>query len=757
MFVRRIKFGILFLCFVCMLMALAGCSDEAETAPTAIADNAATSTTTAIPATNTTEPATATAIPSSPIGASPTATVIPTDTATPEPTATATPDIPPLVEGQPLEHMDLYAYNLATGVWTEGQGLAQLLGLYVGAIDPATVPHATDLTPTALTPLIKLAQAYVKNGDDATAIADLQGYLNSLLLPESQLELYAQPEEATVFDPHSDHLARLRPARQAGTPELCRDLYAQGFPPNSAVICFNYRSFNHSGKSYKLYYPSYWAADDPRRAKLDIIMGAVQTAVPEYNSYGPAAIMPTSLVLTELAGTDENGRPNARIYAAAVDTADNTSCRVGIFPSSLVDITDDELQQSIAHELFHCYQYTNLTAQESGPTASDNEWWVEGSAEYFSERVYPSVDFEYRWLGSLSRAIQTQPLTQWSYKSFIFFEYLANNEGKTVSEILALLTAMPTSGGQAEQLAALSGQSGIQETFQNFARALADDRVQDHAGNNLLIGAAPIDFVFSAASDSPIFRAEPFQIGYYEIRLAANKKFSFVVSPDGQEGRSAVRPSLVSGAWGAMPSQLDTCHELDYRLVVTSAVATPEHELTVSYQTLTNDTCDECLLGTWVIDNNSFALLEQAIMPPMPDNSDVELVMGPVTGRAAITFAADGTFSSVFDQFTQNNSMIIQGTNHQLAIIFGGGNSGTYQAMNDQLNVTASTSNISVNAYLDGQTAITIPNLTDPGSTIGGGSYVCSSTTLIMGPNAAIQAVNPNAPNLLLIKEASTP
>ncbi len=735
-----IRLALLVLLLTTMLLA---CQEEPQTAPIADVQTAPVADTS--PAQPTAEP-TATSLPPTAMATSePTLTptaVPPTHTATPAPTATAVPDLDPPVAGQPLEPLALLDYHVAAGIWEEGDGLVQILGLYLGKVDPATIEFADDLIGSDLTPILARAEAYIETGENDTAVAELERIMAALLPPDDVLEEYAQPA-ASAGQPDARHLGRLSPPRQIGDQQRCLDLFDEGFPPGSNTICLEYITTEINGRAFRLYYPIYWPADDPRRARLPQIMQAVQTAVPIFNSYGPQPIIPTVLVVTELAEGEAEGHPHPDIYAKA--KSGGTSCHVGIFPSSF-RIDAPQMQQSIAHELFHCYQYTNLTAQESGPDSAANEWWVEGSADYFSDVVYPNVNHENRWLPQIRDNATDEPLTSWRYKAFIFFEYLANNMGMTPDQIIALLAAMPTSGGVDEQKAALSAQTGMQDAFHQFARALADSQVRDTNGSSFATTFNPDTPIhFNAESGSKLFPAEPFLIVYQEIALKENNDYAFVVSTSGGTGRSAAKPGEAVGVWGPMPSTISTCAPLNYRLLITSA-ATNDHLLNVAYTATPTTHCDSCLYGTWQMDNNSYLALMQALTPT---GDDVQTQDERAEGSATMTFFEDGRFESAFNNFTVYSTLVPDGAPAmQMELRFSGGSAGTYVASGDQLNTTVTTSNISIVTYMNGQSVGNFPAA--GGGTPGGGKYTCSDSTLLLGPNAAQRAVNPDLPWLTL-------
>jgi len=59
---------------------------------------------------------------------------------------------------------------------------------------------------------------------------------------------------------------------------------ADGFTSTTPVICFEYAGQIVNGTSIRLYYPAWWAADDPNRARFAPILQDAALATQTFNA-----------------------------------------------------------------------------------------------------------------------------------------------------------------------------------------------------------------------------------------------------------------------------------------------------------------------------------------------------------------------------------------------------------------------------------------------------------------------------------------
>jgi hypothetical protein len=458
--------------------------------------------------------------------------------------------------------------------------------------------------------------------------------------------------------------------------EYCQDLWASGFSLPFRVQCLQFDELVASGRTYRVYYPSYWPADDERRVLLAPAFEALEASINIYNGYGPEPVFSTDIVFTELESLaynprtgeverdPETGTPyrDPDIYAAAIEGSGGERCLVGVFPAAVdLGVADgvDAFRQTIAHELFHCYQYTNLSAEESGPARSATEWWIEGSAEFYGAVVYPNANNEFQYLGGFRNRSATHSLLTLSYHAYPFFQYLAVQDGLGADGVIQVLRAMPETGGLDQQQSALAGLSGIEEAFHEFGRAYLDRELQDYGGGPLPLepSEGPDPASFGIGVGEGFFSAVgPFQLKHYRMRFAENARFRNTPTIEGT-GKVGARAASAVGAWGQVPTELNTaCGEPEYVVLVTSAVPPGTGTLSLALATLGEEVdegigCDECVIGTWNLVNATYLRHMGGLWPTLVgmlpafglDTDGAQMTPTNVFGLMQIQFKGDGT------------------------------------------------------------------------------------------------------------------
>lgn len=155
-------------------------------------------------------------------------------------------------------------------------------------------------------------------------------------------------------------------------------------------------------------------------------------------------------------GMEQDGQFYAYAHPYGDTVTANAECIVQINTARHDNTTDDvlnELSNSVVHEMFHCIQYWNWTAKMNQAFKADARWWIEGSAEVMGHAAFESAASRDQRIKEFHKAIQTTPLTRITYPNFVFFSWLWQKNPKSVP---ALIDAMPETGGEAAQRAALT-------------------------------------------------------------------------------------------------------------------------------------------------------------------------------------------------------------------------------------------------------------------------------------------------------------
>jgi hypothetical protein len=600
-----------------------------------------------------------------------------------EPTGVTTTAIPEASETTPTEiagplpsgYMELFNNKVASGEWTEEEGLVTLLKMFIGEIQVSEVDLGQGVLQAEGTGILRLATGYLQTGTDQAVKDEITRLLNLLVPSQEALDRYSIPAEQA-----GGRLPGLAaPARQ--DPEECNLLWTSGFPDASspAFPCFLFDKQNIAGNWYWVYYPLAWRGVDSLDQYYTATLQAVQKAITLYQTYGTVqsiyfvfSTLPDvrdTLEWTIYASTDTiNFRP-------AVTNADGTvqpaSCPVVINPSALA-LEISEYKQAIAHEIFHCFQAWNLRDQLNGP-GEDNAWWVEGTAEYFSNLVYPAVNAEHEFWDDFNELSKIKPLTNLSYEDFVFFQFWGNRIG--ADGVIATLRTMPTRPGREAQLAALAAVSGMEETFEEFVRSILDKTLIDSDGSNM-----GFDFDFNeefSFTDNQYkdFSSNPFIFS----RFLVNFDSVAVETLSDGVGRSAWRASESVGGWGPFPATAASgCEVLSYILYV---ITTTPDVVRTETAMVTDAPCDDCLIGRWEATNDSMLSYMQSVISVGDDAPTVE----STSGVAFMEFDANGTGAGGYEDFNVNATGVGGNEANEVLVNFEGFSSGPFTADGDAL------------------------------------------------------------------------
>lgn len=325
------------------------------------------------------------------------------------------------------------------------------------------------------------------------------------------------------------------------------------------------------------------------------------------------------------------------------------ACPVIIYPSAKT-FSPEGIKQLVAHELFHCYQKEHVPAQAelgANPMTLEGLWWLEGTAQFMSNWVYPRVDLEYS--DTFIPFNPATPLTQQpsGYGNVHFFQSLFNQ--KDIRFLLNMMNEMPTGSGQSQD-AALAGISDIQEIYHDFAQKMTAHNLRDSGGHigptpEVAVGRVPDlttvettqarEFNFSLGSIMP-FRVKFPEKGNYRLQW---------VIPEGAKGSYR---RVGTDGWLPLPDDFATeCDaDVEMEVLVTLVSSNPAVETVFLYaDRVEKEDCpcepagrptDSCLLGSWEVDHSSVLEFMRRMMP-----AEMFQIISS-TGGFTVRFAADG-------------------------------------------------------------------------------------------------------------------
>ncbi|MEM8529489.1 MAG: hypothetical protein AAGF95_01520 [Chloroflexota bacterium] len=387
----------------------------------------------------------------------------------------------PVEELPPTTYVDLLGEYIDTGKWSLEEGLTQILSVITGEQPLATIPEVATVEIYDLTGLLMIVDGYLANTDETETRNEIER-LYRLLAPDlTNIDQYSIPDVNGLNVSIADETANLD--------EICRTAWYRGFPQSGDPSeCFSLSTVG-SAPEIRVYTPVFIDKYQYGQHALD----AANISSATYKEYG----ILDDVVIT-FSPIDRQALAHANRKQRNVDGTTRTYCMVTIHPPALEE-PKLQFQQIVAHELFHCMQFATYGVYDQIISYKDPlshlravGWWLEGTANYFSNEVYPTVDVEHRWLDDFHAASTQSSLIEMSYETTVFFQFLANEFGsQAIIELLPELLPYeaPTKQDQARVFAELDPQrfgfslyTSMNDLFHDFGRAYLSRTILDTSG-----------------------------------------------------------------------------------------------------------------------------------------------------------------------------------------------------------------------------------------------------------------------------------
>lgn len=504
--------------------------------------------------------------------------------------------------------------------------------------------------------------------------------------PASDIQARSGPTDTTIVRTHQGSSvpaedALNTPSRVIGAPPpgtldcaaiwTNRDGSPYGVPRENTGLtwCLEYSNEHINGADFRVIYPAEWATESGGGWGQGFLEPAREAMRRSVEVFGPLGTMGSATLvfrlLEDVPGSDPRADTSLVEWEdrAPGEPPNDQACSIFVYPVSVTDSVE-AFRQAIAHEMFHCFQaFTFPSVDIENPVA--NQWWVDGSATYFSNVAYPDVNLEYEWIDTFDSTSETTPITSMTYDATFFFQYLGNTIGD--AEIIRLLGTLPVGGDEATQQAALRAFMDMDAMFQEFAQQYLDGELLDTNG-------APIPFspTFNTitrfnASGNVVAEIAPFTIRRREVVFELPLTYTLSIEETSGSSNHAFRTE--SGDWGDAPAQVDCDDPRTWRAVYTSvgedgsALIPATLTATVTAQDgacePTAEAADTCLIGKWsVADYDAF--MQAALAAAGATEGAAPIIFEGSDGLLDIIFTAD-TITYAASGFELRGSTTVQG------------------------------------------------------------------------------------------------
>ena len=410
-------------------------------------------------------------------------------------------------------------------------------------------------------------------------------------------------------------------------------------------------------------------ADDRNEMYEPAVLEAIETGL--YTFSGLRALRygrVTVIFMKSEKGMEMDGQYYAFAHPLGGASA-NAECIIRVNTARHDNVTGDvlnELKNSMVHELFHCAQYWNWSAQMNEAFKADSRWWIEGTAELMGHLAFESPESRNKRIDEFHKQIQKVALTKIQYPNFVFFSWLYN---KKPSRFLNFIDAMPTSGGEALQRAALVKFVGDYD-LGVFATDYVDGKIRTPDNAPISAPTATNTQTISGPGETA-FELIPLTVVIQDVTFTGGQ---YMATPQGKASMFYKRKTDAPEEWQTpmIVSADGPCNQpkvFRFAGMAMGADGGPAETWSLKVSKISDCTAcvpyatrDQCVQGQWQLDNVS---LQEAMAGYL--GSQIDAVQ--VSGFGGFNARVDGTHSFVFGK------LVIEGkpadTPDAVAFLFG--------------------------------------------------------------------------------------
>jgi hypothetical protein len=435
----------------------------------------------------------------------------------------------------------------------------------------------------------------------------------------------------------------------------CNSCWAEGMPlpghPGGPIMCDEYTPDEDSdvvlgGSEYRIFLEHGLDAAD-YQPQMTWMAEAIDETVGGYHFIGDKPVFFIYVSSSEPPDTSDISKYVMATASRGYDSDNDEPCPVFFYPYGM-SASYEDFKQAVAHEAFHCVQSALYWDQMSG--SRDNRWWLEGTAMYFSNVVYPDFNQEWPFSGNYDpgNSDGTPTLFDHVYGSNFFFQYLANRIGNGDDGILGLIESMPTVAGPAPQHDALSAFPGMADHWHGFGEHYLDRQVHDTG--TLIVNVEPDrgEPLYVSPSANETVNVTPFTLYRREIIFDSGHSYNISVDTMAGDGQYSAREIADGAEWGPMPDMVvtdcDAPARYQFLATSTSPAAAPPYAVRIFIEETPSCGCkpphqfDTCVVGTWELDEDSMNEVMEELL-------EGRLERRPTRANHIMTITADGLIS----------------------------------------------------------------------------------------------------------------
>lgn len=307
------------------------------------------------------------------------------------------------------------------------------------------------------------------------------------------------------------------------------------------------------------------------------------------------------------------------------------ACPIILYRPTIEALGKEFTKQLIAHEVFHCFFHKTYPAQSTAAIQDEpNHWHYEGLAQFFSNLIYPTINWEYDSIFPIYRG-DVQLVRNNPYRIAHFWQAYYNYTGGDLTKVFHFMANLPTTTGT-NPIELLNRLADAPRAFHKFAEDASSDQLKDLDGSKGRTFFLP-SIIEHSLSEDPVQSLElnyrTLSVFSHRLKLKPGFHYSIKIETPDRESLTSFRVIEEGPHYNKFPGNiLSVCdQERTVEILVTSTStdqSLKKAKLTV-IQTKSGEEClrcqideaplDPCLLGVWQVDRASYQQMKKRNVP----------------------------------------------------------------------------------------------------------------------------------------------
>lgn len=307
------------------------------------------------------------------------------------------------------------------------------------------------------------------------------------------------------------------------------------------------------------------------------------------------------------------------------------SCPIILYRPTIETLGQHFTKQMVAHEVFHCMYHKAYPAQSTAAILDEaNHWHYEGLAQFFSNLIYPRVNWEYDTVFPIYHG-EVQLVRNNPYRIAHFWQSYYNFLGGDITKFFQFMQTLPTVTGT-NPISLFNTIYQAPAAFHKYAEDVSSDQLVDLDGTkgHLFFMPTLLDHSLSDETQQTIeLNYRTLSVFSHRIKLKAGFNYSLKIEAAHKDDLTSFRVIEEGPYYNKFPGNITSTCDGERTLEVLVTTTSTDQSLKKARLTInqlkaaddcprceiTEEPLDQCLVGIWQVENDSFLAMKKRMVP----------------------------------------------------------------------------------------------------------------------------------------------